>query len=72
MYYMINYKSNVNKNLPVDNYPVRLVSSGGLVEHDEMLLHHGAELVDDLLPVLLDAHSCSVPKHSCFHDFGLT
>ena len=36
------------------------VSPGGLVEHNEVLLHHGAELVNGLLPVRLHTHCCRV------------
>jgi hypothetical protein len=41
---------------------VGLVSARGLVEHDQVLLHHGAHLVDDLLPVLLHPHCRRVPE----------
>lgn len=32
----------------------------GLVELDEKLTHHGRQVLDDLLPVLLDAHGGAV------------
>ena len=47
--------------VPVDDDSVRLVAPGALVEHDEVLLHHGAQLLDDLLAVLLHAHRGRVP-----------
>ena len=37
---------------------MRLVPPGGLVEHGEKLLHHGGQFLDNLLPVMLDSHSC--------------
>ena len=40
---------------------VRLVSSGGLVEHHEVLPHHGGQVLDDVLPLLLDPHRGRVP-----------
>ena len=47
--------------VPVDDDPVRLVAAGALVEHDQVLLDHGAQLLDDLLSVLLDPHRGRVP-----------
>ena len=38
----------------------RGLEQSGLVEGDEQLPHHGAELLDHLLTVLLDAHGCRV------------
>ena len=36
--------------------PVGLVAPGALVEHHQVLLDHSAQLVDDLLPMLLDTN----------------
>lgn len=41
--------------VPVEDDAVGL-EAGGLVELDEQLLHHGRQVLDDLLPVLLDTH----------------
>ena len=38
----------------------RGLEQSGLVEGDEQLPHHGAELLDHLLTVLLDPHGCRV------------
>ncbi len=43
---------------------MRLVAARGLVEHDQVLLHHGAHLVDDLLPMLLHPHCGRVPAQN--------
>jgi len=51
--------------IPVDDDSVRFVSSSGFVEHGEMFLHHGRQLLDDLLSVLLDSDSGSVPGWMC-------
>ena len=40
--------------VPVDDDPVGLVPSRRLVEHHEVLLDHGGQLLDDLGPVGLD------------------
>ena len=42
--------------VPVHDDPVGLVATSALVEHDQVLLDHGAQLVDDLLPMLLDTN----------------
>ena len=38
----------------------RGLEQSGLVEGDEQLPHHGAELLDHLLTMLLDPHGCRV------------
>ena len=55
------HKLTLGHPVPVDDDPVGLVAAGGLVEHDEVLLHHSAKLLDDLLPVLLDPDGGRVP-----------
>ena len=55
------HKLTLRHPVPVDDDPVGLVAAGGLVEHDEVLLDHGAQLLDDLLPVLLDPDRGRVP-----------
>ena len=47
--------------VPIHNDSVGLVATSALVEHDQVLLDHGAQLVDDLLPVLLHPHRGRVP-----------
>lgn len=47
--------------IPVDDDSMRFVSSSRFVEHGEMFLHHGRQLLYDLLSVLLDSDSSSVP-----------
>ena len=49
------------------------VTSSALVEHDKVLFHHGRQVLDDLLSVLLDPHcgcvsarvSILASNHSC-------
>lgn len=44
-YWLENVKKlSLRHHFPVDNDPVRLVLPGGLVEHGEVLLHHGGQL----------------------------
>ena len=47
--------------VPVDDDPVGLVPSRRLVEHHEVLLDHGAQVLDDLGPVGLDPDGGGVP-----------
>ena len=58
--------------VPVHDDPVGLVAAGALVEHHQVLLDHGAQLVDDLLPMLLDTNGgcvsawvCVLASHHC-------
>ena len=46
--------------VPVHDDPVRLVAARALVEHHEMLPHHGRQVLDDVLPLLLHSHRRSV------------
>ena len=46
----------------VDDDSVRLVTSSGLVEHHQMLLHHGRQFLDDLRSVSLHPNRGGVPK----------
>lgn len=51
----------------VQNDAMRLVAAGGFVEHDEQLAHHAAQLLDDLLPVLLHANGGRVARRMRVH-----
>ena len=50
--------------VPVHDDPVRLVAAGALVEHHEVLPHHGRQVLDDVLPLLLHSHGRRVPADS--------
>ena len=42
--------------VPVHDDAVGLVAAGALVEHHEVLPHHGRQVLDDVLPLLLHSH----------------
>ena len=50
--------------VPVHDDPVRLVAARALVEHHEVLPHHGGQVLDDVLPLLLHSHGRRVPADS--------
>lgn len=52
--------------IPVEDDAVGLEACG-LVELDEQLFHHGRQVLDDLLPVLLDTHRGRVPARMGIH-----
>ena len=45
----------------------RGLEARGLVELDEQLAHHGGQVLDDVLPVLLDAHRGAVAARVGVH-----
>lgn len=52
--------------VPVEDDAVGL-EAGGLVELDEQLLHHGRQVLDDLLTVLLDTHGGRIAARVGIH-----
>lgn len=43
------------------------LEAGGLVELDEQLPHHGGQVLDDVLPMLLHPHRGTVPAGMGVH-----
>ena len=48
--------------VPVHNDPVGLVATRALVEHHEVLPHHGGQVLNDVLPLLLYTHCRRISK----------
>ena len=55
--------------ISVDNYPMWLVAPRRLVEHDQVLLDHGTQLLDDLLSVLLDSYCGSISENNRINNY---
>lgn len=53
--------------IPVEDDPVRFETSRRLVEHDQQLPDHAAQLLDDFLAVLLNPHGSRVTRWMSVH-----
>uniref|UniRef100_A0A2M3ZMP0 Putative secreted peptide n=1 Tax=Anopheles braziliensis TaxID=58242 RepID=A0A2M3ZMP0_9DIPT len=53
--------------VPVEDDSVRLETTGRFVEHDQQLPYHAAQLLDDLLTMLLNAYGGSVSRRMRIH-----
>lgn len=53
--------------IPVEDDPVRFETSRRLVEHDQQLADHAAQLLDDFLAVLLNPHGSRVARWMGIH-----
>ena len=56
------YELTLTDAVSVDDDSVRLVTSGGLVEHHQMFLNHGTKVLDDLRAVGLHPNRGGVPE----------
>ena len=55
--------------ISVHDDAVRLVAARALVEHHEVLPHHGGQVLDDVLPLLLHSHCGRVSKQNIYKSF---